>query len=327
MRHPLRVAGLILGALRMPHDAIRAWREEYGRRVLNLDFESLSDAPFRASFDLTFENPNIVRTEFSPGFTIRDHELAKDGKDDFGLVIARSRNLYCTQRAREVNLGRCDATLLHVSEVGRVGAPLEFGYLCVMFPRSEFEARGAGASADDSVARRVPPRCEVLRLLRAYVHSLENGRFGAQTEARETIRRHIIDLVTLVITRHAHVGESDLSAVVAARLRTALDYIAEAFDDPELTLTAVARSQGISPRYLQRLIETTGTSFSARVAELRLQRALALLTEAREGKGRISDIALQAGFSDISHFNRLFRSRFGDTPSGVRGKRAARGDR
>jgi AraC-like DNA-binding protein len=27
---------------------------------------------------------------------------------------------------------------------------------------------------------------------------------------------------------------------------------------------------------------------------------------------------LRAGFSDISHFNRLFRFRFGDTPKGVR---------
>jgi len=33
---------------------------------------------------------------------------------------------------------------------------------------------------------------------------------------------------------------------------------------------------------------------------------------------RICDIALQTGFSDISHFNRLFRWRFGDTPKGVR---------
>ena len=39
---------------------------------------------------------------------------------------------------------------------------------------------------------------------------------------------------------------------------------------------------------------------------------------ARESKSRISDIALQAGFSGISHFNRLFRSRFGDAPKGVR---------
>jgi AraC-like DNA-binding protein len=56
------------------------------------------------------------------------------------------------------------------------------------------------------------------------------------------------------------------------------------------------------------------------VNELRLQRAFALLTEARDGERRISDVALKVGFSDISHFNRLFRSRFGDTPRGVRGQ-------
>ena len=33
---------------------------------------------------------------------------------------------------------------------------------------------------------------------------------------------------------------------------------------------------------------------------------------------RVCDVALKAGFSDISHFNRLFRSHFGDTPKGVR---------
>jgi transcriptional regulator GlxA family with amidase domain len=34
-----------------------------------------------------------------------------------------------------------------------------------------------------------------------------------------------------------------------------------------------------------------------------------------------SRVALAAGFSDISQFNRLFRARFGDTPSAVRGQR------
>ena len=59
--------------------------------------------------------------------------------------------------------------------------------------------------------------------------------------------------------------------------------------------------------------------------ELRQQRAYALLTEARENKSRISDVALQASFSDISHFNRLFHSRFGDTPKGVRARARMRG--
>ena len=83
----------------------------------------------------------------------------------------------------------------------------------------------------------------------------------------------------------------------------------------------MAQRQGISPRYLQRLLESSGTTFTARVTELRLQRAYALLTEAPDGAGRIIDVALQAGFSDISQFNRLFRARFGDTPTGVRGRR------
>ena len=43
--------------------------------------------------------------------------------------------------------------------------------------------------------------------------------------------------------------------------------------------------------------------------ELRLQRAFKLLTEPHGSAPRISDIALEVGFSDISHFNRLFRAR------------------
>jgi AraC-like DNA-binding protein len=45
-----------------------------------------------------------------------------------------------------------------------------------------------------------------------------------------------------------------------------------------------------------------------------------LLKAEREGHACISDIGLQAGFSDISHFNWVFRARFGDTPSGVRAR-------
>ena len=55
-------------------------------------------------------------------------------------------------------------------------------------------------------------------------------------------------------------------------------------------------------------------------AEVRLKHAFALLTAQAKSDVRICDVALQAGFSDISHFNRLFRARFGDTPKGVRAR-------
>jgi len=44
-----------------------------------------------------------------------------------------------------------------------------------------------------------------------------------------------------------------------------------------------------------------------------------LLVEPHGSARRISDVALEVGFSDISHFNRLFRTRFGVSPRDVRG--------
>jgi AraC-like DNA-binding protein len=162
-------------------------------------------------------------------------------------------------------------------------------------------------------------KSETMQLLRDYVRSLE--KIGAASVDNHTIiRKHIVDLAVLATTARCPIGESSASAVVATRRTAALEYIASHFSDPELSLAKVARSLRISTRYLQRLLETAGISFASHVIELRLKQAFMLLTAQRGGKVRISDIALQSGFSNVPYFNRLFRSRFGDTPSGVRGE-------
>jgi len=261
-----------------------------------------------------FEEPRVVRTRLSPGFVFRDEDLVRDGDDKFGFLISQARGLDAAHDGREVWLGYGDATMMQASRPGSAGARESFGFVEVMVPPADWEARSARPS--DAIMRRLPRRSEALQLLQGYIRSLEKSRLNGSAEAREMIRRHVIDLIVLAATPHRPIGESSASAVVAARLAAALDQIAARFQDPELCVAAVAQTQGISPRYLQRLLETSGTSFTARVAELRLQRAFALLTE--PGARRISDIALEAGFSDISHFNRSFRARFGDTPGAVR---------
>src|SRR5262249_21290004 len=64
---------------------------------------------------------------------------------------------------------------------------------------------------------------------------------------------------------HRALGESNLSAVVGAHLHPIFDHIASHFSDPELSLSKVAQSLQISTRYLQRLLKTSGTSFTAHV--------------------------------------------------------------
>jgi AraC-like DNA-binding protein len=301
-------------AVAAQRDPIRVWREEYARCCLNLDFEPLTGAPFHFSVTPIFEDLRVVRTRLSPGFVFRDEDLVRDGDDNFGFLISQSRELDTTHRGREVQLGFGDATMMQASGPGSAGSRESFGFFEVMIPPAGWDARSARPG--DAIMRRLPRRCEALQLLRGYIRSLEKSRLNGSAEAREIVRRHLIDLVVLAATPHRLIGESNASAVVAARLAAALDQIAARFHEPELSLAVAAHGLRISVRYLQRVLETSGVSFTARVTELRLQRAFALLCEPEPR--RISDIALEAGFSDISHFNRLFRARFGDTPSAVR---------
>jgi len=304
------------GAVAMPRDPIGEWREEYARCCLSLDFEPSEGAPFHASVQPFVGELRMVRTVLSPGVVFRDEDLVRDGDDSFGFLISHSRDVEATHQGREVKLGPGDATMMQASAPGRIGSGQHFGFFQVMIPPAEWDARGA--RPDDALMVRLWAKSDAMRLLRGYVRSLVGTRLTSSVDSQAIVRRHVFDLAVLAATARGPVGESSASAVVAARLDAALDHIAAHFQDPGLSLGAVARSQSISPRYLQRLMESSGTSFTARVNELRLQRAFALLTETADGLHRISDIALEAGFSDMSHFNRLFRARFGDSPKGVR---------
>jgi AraC-like DNA-binding protein len=297
----------------MQRDPVREWREQYTRCC---DFEPIADEPFQHSLKPIFDQPRVVRAALSPGFLFRDDDLVRDGDNGVSLVIAQSVKLDIMHRGREVQLGPGEAIAMQADAPGRCGSRKDFVIYELMVLRAEWEIRGSRPG--DALMQRIGRNSDALELLRSYIRSLERSAFATSGEAREIVRRHLIDLVVLAATPHPSVGESSASAVVAARLNAALDHIATHVENPELSLEAVAVSQGISPRYLQHLMELSGASFTAHVNELRLQRAFRLLIEPHGCSKRISDVALDAGFSDISHFNRLFRSRFGDTPKGVR---------
>jgi AraC-like DNA-binding protein len=129
-------------------------------------------------------------------------------------------------------------------------------------------------------------------LLRGYIKSLERRALATSVKGREIVRRHMLDLIAIAVTPHQSIGESSLSAVAAAHTHAVFDYLASHFSDPELSVSNVAQSLQISPRYVQRLLEASGTSFTAHVTELRLKHAFMLLTTHDKGDVRICGVAL-----------------------------------
>lgn len=74
----------------------------------------------------------------------------------------------------------------------------------------------------------------------------------------------------------------------------------------------------MTPRTVQLLFEETETTFTAYARDECLNLAHQMLCDARYSRWSISAIAYRAGFGDLSHFNHVFRRRYGATPSEVR---------
>ncbi len=301
-------------------DPLVEWRETIGRQLLNLDFEPLADTPFKFEFKPIINDMRIGRSSYSPGLTIRDQELVRDGDDSFAFVIADSRKLEASQIGRAIRLDRGEAVLLRVNSTGYLGGNDYFNFTSMMIPYREFLEREP--RADDLLVRRINRRSEPLKLLNVYIRMLESGKFPSDDFSLATARSHIIDLAALSFLSPTALGESKEGAVLAARASAVKEYIELHFRNPDLNVASVAEAFAISPRYLQKILQCAGLSFASHVNELRLQYALQILLQ-RGHAFRVSDAALASGFSDISHFNRLFRARFGETPTAMRsgGKR------
>jgi AraC-like DNA-binding protein len=104
----------------------------------------------------------------------------------------------------------------------------------------------------------------------------------------------------------------------AARLQAMKADVLANLGRSDLTAASVAARHDVTPRYVQMLFETEGQSFSEFVLEHRLTRVRAMLRDPKLSSRTISGIAYDAGFGDISYFNRVFRQRYGATPSEVR---------
>jgi len=130
---------------------------------------------------------------------------------------------------------------------------------------------------------------------------------------------HIVDLVTLALGVEGDAREvAEQRGVGAVRRAAILREIETGAADPGLSAGEIARGLGITPRYLRLLLEQTGRSFSQHVLERRLDRAAKLLRDPRWAGYKVSAIAFECGFGDLSYFNRAFRRRFGETPSEAR---------
>ncbi|MBF9043967.1 helix-turn-helix domain-containing protein [Rhodobacterales bacterium HKCCE4037] len=297
-------------------DRLAIWREVFGREVIRLDMAPLGDAPmhYEARF-LPVHRTTIGIGSASAMSCERTRPLLSDGNDDIILLLPIMGSVSLEQRGAEIVARSGDILVRRSDDAGKTLSS-SGQFLTLTLPVRELESRVADI---DRLTMAVLPRDgEGVRLLTRYARMiLSDPEIGPAVS--KVIQSHLADLVAVAIgANRAAWHEAQQRGFRAARLRAIHAAIREGAAEEGLSINAVARTMGISPGYIRKLLAAEGTNFSALVLERRLHLAHAALSDPALARRPISAIALDCGFGDVSYFNRAFRKRFDATPGDVR---------
>jgi AraC-like DNA-binding protein len=310
----------------LPHnERIACWREQYGHVLLRVDLEPAKDVAFRASMkSLSLSGLQIFEASSSPARLSRTGEHLADGDDYAGLIMNRMGIAAVSSGGREQILREQEAILIMGNEPGSYYRPNPGQSLTVRVPRHLL--RSLVADPDDAFMRVIPRTRSSLGLLSHYAGWLLKTGGSLDSELLKLSARHIQDLLALTLGANSDFKEiAKTRGLRAARLKLSKTHIIAHSNRREISIGSVATHFCVTPRYLQRLFEEDGTTFSEFLVMQRLAQAHQRLCEPDCSGIPISTIAYDCGFGDLSYFNRRFRRAYGLTPREARGERAPLG--
>jgi AraC-like DNA-binding protein len=250
------------------------------------------------------------------GLARRTPELLQDGNDDIVLHIQRAGRRLVSQFGRDVTVEAGGALLTSNAEPSTIVLPGPARFVCIALPRRVITT--LAPRIEDTLLRPLPSHTGVLRLLTTYLALLEDDEAWETPELRGALTTHIYDLCALAAgAARDRAAEAAGRGLRAARLRAVKADIADRLGDADLSAADLARRHGVTPRYIHKLFEHEGISLSRFKLGLRLGRVHGMLLAGRDDL-TISEIAYEAGFNDLSTFNREFRRHYGTTPSELR---------
>jgi AraC-like DNA-binding protein len=287
--------------------------------LADLEVSEYDNQPIEAQID-SVQLENTVLASFDLGAIIfdRDNARLQDGDDRFSLVT-------CVGGSYDIGLPDGSLVQVQAGMAGLVSHRLPSKTIArgfnqektLVFPRRIINH--ALRNPDERIGAVPEGGMVAIKLMASYMSGLLEERAPISPKMQKMIEGHVLDLVA-----NAYDPGGDWSraapndGVNAAQLQQILAHLSENFAEKKLNAEMLAEIYGLSPRKVHNLLSRTGQTLTEHLLEQRLQAARQALQNDRVLSKSVSEIALDSGFSDVSYFNRRFRQRFGDTPSGFR---------
>ena len=252
----------------------------------------------------------VVECICDPCGATRGHaEMMADESDFLALQLVLDGYEQIRFAGEEVELHRGDVFVWDSSKPMHFRVVERLHKISVLLPLTRF--RNWLPKSWNSINRLIRPQSESGRLLAQYLAALSPRRMVGGLNNCDALIETTIGL--LVNSQQIAVSRPPESQR-EMHLERVFRFIAQNLTNPGLTPAQVAMANGISLRYLHWLFAGIGTSVGQYIIRERLQRCRQELASPATNRRKVADIALSAGFNDVTHFSRRFKQEFGVSP-------------
>lgn len=245
----------------------------------------------------------------------RRKHLAKVDKDCYYLQFIQRGRMNVIQDHHTLASNSALGTLFYASEPYQLQCVQEVRAYYVEIPRESLIARLDRRDLPTSV--NFSTGAGLGRVAADFCLSLATESEAISDADKAALGDDLLDLVARAVDRSS-VAEPVKHAFQKARLHAIKTYIDQNLANPVLSLTSIAKNNGISVRYLHYLFQQDDTSPADWIWNRRLERCYNLLSTPNMANRSVTDIAYSVGFSSSSHFSNLFKAKFGLRPTDLR---------
>jgi AraC-like DNA-binding protein len=222
---------------------------------------------------------------------------------------------YCvlTQDGREAALTPGDFALYDTRRQYQLSFDDTFKCLVVMFPRDLLPLRDNELA--QFTARRVSGRQGIGGLVTPLLLNMSQQMRDDELSPNVELSSAVINILAAAITEQlgceSRVPPETHRVALILRIKAFID---ARLEDPELSSSGIAEAHNISPRYLQKLFESEGTTVTDWIRSRRLEHCRNDLMDPRLAGSSIATIAARWGLIDSSYFSKLFKFAYGSAP-------------
>jgi AraC-like DNA-binding protein len=297
-------------------EGLSAWRTVFGRTMVQVEVEPLRPEAFHSDM-IVCRSPDLGVLLGAADAMRLKHAGDVMVNNDLLFITSHTPQWSVARLNRCHALGPGDGILMSNAAVWSMMLSSPASFTTLRVPRATIAA--LLPNPGNAITHIVRADNVALRLLERYLANALDTEALVAPALRELAICHVRDLLALAFAACFEAADPATGrGLRAARLRAIKSDILAHLGNRELSLQAVATRQAISSIYIRKLFESEDTSFTQFVLRERLARSHRRLSDPRFAGRTIAALALEAGFGDLSYFNRAFRRRYGIAPSAVR---------